>query len=690
MGTPGPTTVRLTPCQTGLAVFITLMCALDALWIRQNLAPPRMFDDSQFLIESLDLHEALEKNGLRKFLEESLTPARGFHPPMIKILPVPMYLLFGPGDRPALYSYTLLIPVFGIYLFLLTRTLTGNEKTALLAVVITCLFPLTYGMWRNWMAEFGTAVATVASLHHLLRFSTCRKPLHAILSGAFLGWGLLWKISFPLFVAGPVVYLTIRSLARGWILAGACTVLVAGPFYAKSGRQVIDWLVLSTREDLNQPWSLGPVLAIGTLLRYWLSNINFGVSVYLFLLLLASWGVLLVLDRRRVPSRAVWFAAAWLLPPLGVLSFQVLKEIRHLLPAYPAVGILAAIGLAGALTSARKRIEIPALALLALWPLYQFGASSFDLTWLPRKDLGWGPWIVSTADLELASLQLMPVYTFPAGRMHWPAREAVEVIAKHAAAIRDRTPRVRVAGANPFFNGLVLDYQARLLGHRFMFYSAFDRSLSTADFVVTHSTPGRKYGPLDEGDPLLGRLLEARRLPFVPLAGIPFGDRAQVHIYSRVPDPPLPQWGPWEHPVTEMASQQTFVAGGSPRPVIVPDTGADIRLTYMYVPAAGASLRFGFGVNDGGASSGCPRTCEVAVTDMENDAKAQVLLSTTIDPVAGRPEQSWQEARISLDSFRGKIVEITLSAKPGPSGDASCNRIGWSEIRMIYADRRQR
>jgi len=664
--------VRLTPCQIALAVFLALMCGLDVLWIRMNRAPPRMFDDTHFLIESLDVYEALHRQGFRGFVEESLKPARGFHPPMIKILPVPLYLLLGPGAPAALASFALLIPVFGVYLFLLTRRLAGSEKTALLAVVVTCLFPLTYGMWRNMMAEFGTALAAVASLYHLVKAAESRRPVHSILAGAFLGWGLLWKVSFPLFVIGPVVYL--RPRGRHLALAAAAAALVAGPFYLVSGQQVLDWLALSIRPEPNQPWSLGPVFATGTLLRYWISNVNFGVSVYFLVLLMAAW-ILAAFHRKAIPWRAVAFAVAWLVPAFAVLSFQVLKEIRHLLPAYAAVGILIGAGLAGALNAARsRRIEVAALALLGIWPLYQFGASSFDPDWLPRRDLRWGPWVLSTADLELASLQIMPVYTFPAGRTAWPARQTVDGIARHAGAtIRDRTPRVRVAGNNPFFNGLVLDYHSRLAGHRWMFYSAFDRNLSKADFVVTVSTPGRKYGPLDEGDPLLQRLLDERRLPFAPLDAISFGDANRVRIYRRISDPPLPGWKPPD----ASGWRETFMTPSGPRSVLVTDPGAEIKLTYLYVPVSGASIRVGFGVDAGKVSSRCPRACQVTATELENDARPQVLVSATIDPAAGRAESRWQEVSLSLDSFRGQIVEVALSVRADPSGEAGCNRIGW-------------
>src|SRR5262245_10254130 len=83
-------------CAFLLIAFILAMCVGDVVWIRLNAAPPRMFDDSVYLIESVDLYHTLQERGLVAFLNESLTHSRAGHPPMMKILPVPMYLLLGP------------------------------------------------------------------------------------------------------------------------------------------------------------------------------------------------------------------------------------------------------------------------------------------------------------------------------------------------------------------------------------------------------------------------------------------------------------------------------------------------------------------------------------------------------------------------------------------------------------------
>src|SRR6266849_9399751 len=128
--------------RVGLAIFILLACLSDMAWLHQNVAPPRMWDDSSYLAESVVLYRTLQESGLKAFLVECSKPSRGGHPPMMKILSLPFYFIFQPSTNAALYAYTFLIIVFYVYLFLLTRLLLNSEKIALLAVIITCLLPL--------------------------------------------------------------------------------------------------------------------------------------------------------------------------------------------------------------------------------------------------------------------------------------------------------------------------------------------------------------------------------------------------------------------------------------------------------------------------------------------------------------------------------------------------------------------
>ena len=521
-----------------LGILIVVICAANVLWIRINVAPPRMYDDAVYLTDSVKLFQTIQERGLAPFLRDCAEATKG-HPPMIKILPVPFYFLFGPRTASALYAYTLLIAIFCIYLFLLARDLFHSEEIAIFAVVICTAFPLTYGMWRNVMAEFGTTVAVTACLYHLVRSDGFRIRKHVLLASLFFGWGMLWKISFPIFLIGPMMYVVIcraRNRIGNLGLFGATVLLVAGPFYIIGGREVIRFARFSAgTSQYNEMWSLGPVLSPKTVMLYWLNIVNFGISPYVFGVL----AVLLVIYHRCFRAGVfrkdvLWLLGAWLAPPLLFFSFQVLKEIRHLLPALPVIAIAGAVLLVSILNGVGRLTRHALLAVLCAYPAYQFIALSFDTPYIHRKDLRLGPFILSVKDLELASLQLTPTYTFPANPVAWPTQEVVSAIVSHTSHLDGHLPDVRVVGEHPYLSGLVLMYQSVLSGTPITSHGPFSREdPALSDFSVVVCGPEEKYGPLDVREPRLAALLADPRNGFQEVARVRLPSQCDALIYKN-------------------------------------------------------------------------------------------------------------------------------------------------------------
>ena len=483
----------------GLAVFALAMCAINVVWIRENTAPPRMWDDAYYLTESVDLFHTFQDKGLGAYLWETTVHSRRGHPPMMKILPTFIYPFLGPGTNAALYAYTVLIAVFCVYLFLLARELLASEGKALLAVVITCLFPITYGMWRHVMGEFGIAVAVTACLYHLVKSRGFQHRGHTLAVGGYVGWGLLWKVTFPIFVAGPIALLLFRSrrqISAGRLLpALAPALIIAGPFYARSLVPVVAFTLFAGDPGNQRVWGLGPVYSPLTVARYWLSIINWGITPYFFALIALAWGVRRRLGQAGLLTRDNAFVLAAFLPAFLLLTFHPLKEVRHLLPVLPIVGILAA-GLVADVLAPIRRLQPVALIALLAWPAYQFMSWSFDSPFAPRAEVRLGPLMISTTNLEAASLEWMPTYTYPANSTHWPIQESLRVITRRLAG-RDERARVHVAGTNPYFNAVTLMHDARIARLPLIFDPAFTDDYEDADFLVVVGA-NRRYGPVDE------------------------------------------------------------------------------------------------------------------------------------------------------------------------------------------------
>jgi hypothetical protein len=673
-----------------LVAWIFVVCLLNLLWVQLNAAPPRSWDDAEYLADSVYTYQPLQRGHLVEFVRRASRPALGVHPPMMKLLPIPMYVLFGTGTRPALYAYTALIPVFCVYVFLLARGVTTSGGAALAAVIVTCLFPLTFGRWRIFMIEFGLAVAAVASQYHLFRCASGRSRcrLHAILAGAFIGWGLLWKVSFPIFVVGPIGYLlfchlrrrdgsAFRSWAQGLPLVVVVASIVAGPFYLYRIGALWDFFIFnSTPNPLLDKFSLGPVFSPLTVVKYWAAVINGGTSAYLFIVFVA----LCILQLRRgtlpigTPER--WFIASSALIPLAVLSFHQLKEPRHLFPAFAAFGIIAGAMLNDAVAAISVRQRAAVLAALLVFPVYQFAFLSFDIPWVPAKDIRLGPFVLLFAERESLSLR-------PANPTHWPVDRIVDLIAANRDDIQGRAPRVRVAGHVPFLDGPVLHYESLLRhGEPLVYSRLFDHSLHPTwwDFVVVVSGPIRKY--FEYREPALERLLRDERLPFVAFGSVELPDNLVALLYRASSSESLSARIIGENLVTavDRRGEELFSVSRAEwhlpahRGVrVVADKATPIEFAYVFVPESARSLTWQ-------AVRNPQQTCDaykyaVKVFDLNSSRGATRELSSNF--IVTTAEE--QAMSLGIEELRGQIVTIQLSDL-SQSGTGPC--VGWSALRL--------
>ena len=675
-----------------LLVCVGVACVSNLIWIHMNAAPPRSWDDAEYLSESVIAFHALERGEPVEFLRLAGRPARGVHPPMTKLLPIPVYMVVGPGTKPALYAFTALIPLFCVYLFLLARSLLNADSSAVLAVAITCCFPLTFGLWRLAMADFGLATAAIAAQYHLLRCGEAgsRWSRHAILAGAFIGWGLLWKISLPVFVAGPLCYVLVRHFAlskrhdlRSVVVAisliAVTAAAVAGPFYLLRIRALWDFVLYNSSPNTSlEQFALGPVLSPLTVLRYFGALANSGVSAYFALLGAAIATVQLM--RRRWPTSwwETWFIASCLAIPVAFFSFQYLKEPRHVFPAFAMIGIVIAALLHDAIANKTARVRAVVVTALLAFPVYQFVYLSFDIPYAPTRDVRFGPLVLLYADRE-------SLFVRPANPTPWPVKDVVALIAAHGTDITGRSPRVRVAGHIPFLDGPGLSYESMLRDRVSLTYNMLgDRSLHPTwwDFVVVLT--GRVRNPVEYREPLLATLLSEQRLPFAPVGTVALPDGRAAVVYRRAPAAAakdvsgedlltaVDRRGEPLYPVNK--STWRLPDGG--RSVAVANDGTPVEFPYVYLPDSARSLTWTT-VRDPDAR------CEDASYSVKVfDLNSRRGPNREVDRVFTMPATSKFAAEIlDVDALRGQVVTIQLAALSAASGAPSC--IGWSGLKVL-------
>jgi hypothetical protein len=382
------------------AVFVALTLGAGAWHILLNAVPPA-FDDAWYLETSFRLFHAL-KHGLAVFASEYASAFR-IKAPLISILPLPLYAVFGTGERVAVWTNLAALGAVCAAVHAAARALwpehPRRDAIAALAASITALMPLLYGLSRSFIVEPILTALVAAAVWRVAAAS--RDKREGARLGALLGLGLLAKILFPVYLAGPVwlrrkelrphlkkITLVAVPLAATWYAFNLPYVL-GFAWSAGFGRIASDYSVAS-HGFTSRLVDFGAMLLGGAL--SWPLSAAMALSVAA-----AS-------CRREALDDGSRLALAWA-APLAVIALGVNQEIRFVAPALPALALLAA---RSALSFDSRRARSATSALLLAAGSIVFVRQTFllpakeALPWCgaPSSDAGWdrGALVAAAAD----------------------------------------------------------------------------------------------------------------------------------------------------------------------------------------------------------------------------------------------------------------------------------------------------
>ena len=323
------------------------------------------FDDAWYLETSFRLWEAL-KEGPLAFVS-AYTSAFRIKAPLVALLPLPLYALFGSGERVALWANVgcLAWTAWSVQR-IGARAFSAAAGEA--AAALTLCLPLLFGLSRLFFVEPLLTALVCATIAEALE----ERPRPGRL-GALLGLGLLAKSIFPLYVAGPL-WLRRRELRPAAAQAALVALAVASTWYAFNLPYVLAFAFSAGFGSIARHYSPGPTLS-ATTLGVWLAllvkdGLSWPLASVSLLVLAAS----ARFGRGPMPAGSRALAAAWLLP-LTVFALGVNKEIRFAAPLLPAFAV--AVGAAWARLPGRGRPA--ALAALAGAALWVFSAQTFGV-----------------------------------------------------------------------------------------------------------------------------------------------------------------------------------------------------------------------------------------------------------------------------------------------------------------------
>jgi hypothetical protein len=325
--------------------------AIQAFWLRRDQSPPA-WDDAFYLSQSLRAYDALTEGGLPAYGRQLLTGMRE-KPPLIAALPTPVYLLIGRNPGAALIVNLVALLAMFLAIYCLARRYAG-ERAALLAVAILGGMPMIYGLSHWYLVECGlTAIVCVT-----IALAAADSPglLAAAVGGALFGLGALMKLSFPLYVAGPLAFLWYRkfrwkSLAA-FLMAAA---IVAGPWFASNFAGGLRTALRAGSGDTARTYGTGAIFSLADIGRYLSGIANCGPALYFIALAVA-----LAACYQTIPRRGLLLCAVWA-SPLLLLAAGHYRDLRYAAPLFPAF----ALALGFSFDAAIVRFGKPAAAIVS-------------------------------------------------------------------------------------------------------------------------------------------------------------------------------------------------------------------------------------------------------------------------------------------------------------------------------------
>ncbi len=541
--------------QWAALLLITLfLLAADQAYARSNKRPPT-FDDAWYLETSLYFFHQLTKGGFGPFASAYAHSFR-IKAPLISVLPLPFYFLLGPGYRPAMLVNTVFVILSSIYLFLLGRRLF-SPQAGLAAVIFYQTMPLSYGLSRVFMVDYGLSALIIVWLYYLAASEHLRRGRVNCLLGIVLGLGLLMKVTFPAYIAGPLLLTLLAKRRQSPVLASEsfwlwrwCAERPLAAIALPGMALAATWYASNFRSVLEYAWQgaygrIAAAYGAGGVSRWLLAAVNEGISIYYIVALLIA----VLASLRRGARSGPWaggtmFVLAWLVPPFLCYLASSNREVRLVLPLLPAAALI----LSAAIFAGARRVAVRAAlaAGAAAAPLLLYAGMSFPAAARRLPTIQAGPFFLSSRDLVWAHA--------PDSKGDWGQQRVLDRIAELGRPNAGK--RYVVVGVeHSYFNANLLSYLNAYSQYPFYFTSlgyaeasvnaAVERlySLNARFLIMAGGFPAGELAPLfNRVNAGMQQRLDQGIVPFHARARIRLSPPIEAVVYQA--DEPWQRFAP--------------------------------------------------------------------------------------------------------------------------------------------------
>ena len=489
-----------------------VFAASTLLWLKLDRAPPN-WDDAWYLTNSLTVYDALTQGGVVGYLTK-LNSVFGFKAPLIAALPAGFYLLLGRHWHAAyLVNIVAMWALFAALYRIAKRW--WSARAGVFAIAIAGTMPLLYGLARWYMVEYVLTALVAVAACVLIESEGMKRERLVVLFGAICGFGLLLKISFPLFIFPLFAYIWLTSGRRGrpLLLAALPCVFLALPWYAGHLKGTV---ANALDAGFGAPAAIqgtGAIFSISTIATYLSHVAANGVSWY-FCGLAAVLSVGAVVRRQHTKKTTAPLLFAWLLP-FAIFVFGGNKDVRYIAPVLPAAALMLAWLLDSNLPHNGKGVA--AAALLLTFPMLQMFAVSFGVPYQTPDD----------------------GYAHRFSRAEWPHDEILKLIAANTTLRYGEKPMLLMGADRGSFNAdnlelsviaLQLPFYVETTAHEKELETLRRRLAQTAFFIYKEGGEAESPAFNPYIDELVRSVAESRQFQRIPYERrLPDGGFARIY-----------------------------------------------------------------------------------------------------------------------------------------------------------------
>jgi len=447
---------RLAPSSLAAAVALAVTAAVvNGVWILLDDSTPS-WDQAHYLSTTLQYRDAFHVGGPLELLH-AVSGADPSHGPLFTVLLLPALSLFGSSNSGGLVVNLVAAPVLYLAAGQIAYFFFRSGLARLLTIFLVATTPILVGLFHNVLQDFLLVTLTALSLLLLLESEGFRRRWITWAMALSMGLGTLTKVTFPLFVVGPllvviaqVVYESVRGRRVGdgegpaglrpllLNLGGAAVVflVVAFAWYGPHLSATLDYVRSTTGGPLSLGAGPSDPYTFHAIASFTLGVINFNLGWFILLLgiagLVLSWPRLRLLFQGPDRAEPLWklaFLLAWVLIPYLSVALAHNQDVRLMAPAFPGVAVLVA-GAVSAVPRDGWRVALVTVAVVVLG--YQTLDHITDITpgFMPDR-------VSASIDSYEATI---PLDTQPLGYEQLPGTDYVTPVLEYIEAVAARQP----------------------------------------------------------------------------------------------------------------------------------------------------------------------------------------------------------------------------------------------------------